>query len=223
MIKAVLFDVIGTTINENDPDTINKCFQKAFTDNGFNVSLDTVRKNRGKSKLEIIETILKLSGGDFSITETISHDFRDNVKASIGNFVLKPGAIEILEYLRANKIKTGLGSGLTRDLFDDILKNAGLSEKLFDYIGIASELGFSRPHPSMIFDMMNKLGISGGDEFLKIGDTEVDILEGKNAGVRTAVLLSGTQSRESLEKSKPDHFLNELLEIKEIISPNPRL
>jgi phosphoglycolate phosphatase-like HAD superfamily hydrolase len=217
MIKAVLFDVIGTTINENDPDTINKCFQKAFTDNGFSVTLDTVRKNRGKSKLEIIETILKLSGGDLSISETISNDFRDNVKANIGNFVMKPGAVEILEYLRANGIKTGLGSGLTRDLFDDILKNAGLSEKLFDYIGIASELGFSRPNPAMINDMISKLSIAGSREFLKVGDTEVDILEGKNAGVITAILLSGTQSRESLEKSKPDYFLNELLEIKEIV------
>lgn len=217
MIKAVLFDVIGTTINENDPDAINKCFQKAFIDNGFSVTLDTVRENRGKSKIEIIETILKLSGGDLSNTETISNDFRGNVKASLGNFVLKPGAIEILEYLRAGNVKTGLGSGLTRDLFDDILKNAGLSEKLFDYIGIAGEIGFSRPNPGMIHDMISKLGISGGDEFLKVGDTEVDILEGKNAGVKTAVLLSGTQSRESLEKIKPDHFLNELMELKEVL------
>lgn len=52
---------------------------------------------------------------------------------------------------------------------------------------------------------------------LKVGDTFVDIQEGKNAGVFTAGVLSGTQSREILEEIKPDYIFADINEISAIV------
>ena len=42
-IQAVLFDIIGTTIKEKNPDTINHCFEKAFLNYGVEVNIDFLK------------------------------------------------------------------------------------------------------------------------------------------------------------------------------------
>lgn len=64
---------------------------------------------------------------------------------------------------------------------------------------------------------MEKLMIKDKEKVLKIGDTVIDIQEGKNAGVITAGVLTGTQKRDELEKFKPDYIFNDITEIKSII------
>ena len=54
------------------------------------------------------------------------------------------------------------------------------------------------------------------DETLMIGDgLQVDILAGRNAGTHTMLVLSGSSSREDLEKSpiKPDHVYEDLADL----------
>ena len=92
-----------------------------------------------------------------------------------------------------------------------------MDKKLFDYIGISSEIGKSRPHPDMIFDLMHKLTIVNPAEVLKVGDTVADIQEGKNAKITTAAILAGTQTKGELVKEKPDFIINNLSEIQNII------
>jgi len=41
--------------------------------------------------------------------------------------------------------------------------------------------------------------------------------EGKNGGVKTVGILSGTQPKALLEKGNPDFLINEIIEITEII------
>jgi len=217
-LKAVLFDLIGTTVKEKDPDAMNNCFVKSFTDNGFNVSIDTVKANRGRSKLEIIDAVLKHSGIEHRHRDKINASFKINFALTVDNFEANDGINELLLFLKNNKIKTGLGTGLSRDLFNKVLSNLNWDNKIYDYISTAEEAGGSRPHPAMINDMMNKLKLRGPGGFLKVGDTIADIREGKNAGVKTAIILSGTQSKEKLIHENPDYILNSLNEITEIIN-----
>ncbi len=69
----------------------------------------------------------------------------------------------------------------------------------------------------MIQEMMRLLNITDGKMVLKVGDTVSDIEEGKNAGVNTAVILSGTQPEEQLRAARPDFVIDRLSEIKLII------
>ena len=215
--KAVLFDLIGTTVKENDPDTINNCFLKAFRDNNVIADKDLFISNRGKDKMEIIRLML-IDSRENNIADSIYNSFNKNVENNLNNFSAAADAIQVFSYLRRQSIKIGLGTGLSRDLFEKILSHLTWDKELFDYIGIASEIGKSRPHPAMVLDMMHKCNIANPQELLKIGDTVADIQEGKNANVKTAVLLAGTQPAQELINEKPDFIFNDLIEIQNILS-----
>ena len=215
--KAVLFDVIGITVREKDSNTINNCFLKAFTDNNVSADIDLFKENRGKEKLEIIKMILNSTKQDITLAPIVYNSFTTNVENSIENFSAADDAEEIFAYLTQRSIKIGLGTGLSRNLFEKILAQLKWDKKLFDYIGISSEIGKSRPHPDMIFDLMHKLTIVNPAEVLKVGDTVADIQEGKNAKITTAAILAGTQTKDELVKEKPDFIINNLSEIQNII------
>ena len=215
--KAVLFDVIGTTVKEKDPETINNCFLKAFADNNVSADIQFFKANRGKDKLELIHLILNCTHQDISLADTIYNSFTINVKNKIENFSRAQDADAIFNFLKQRSIKIGLGTGLSRDLFEKILTQVKWDKKLFDYIGISTEIGKGRPHPDMIFDFMHALKIVNPAEVLKVGDTVADIQEGKNANVITAAILAGTQTKDELMKEDPDFIINSLSEIQVII------
>jgi phosphoglycolate phosphatase-like HAD superfamily hydrolase len=50
-----------------------------------------------------------------------------------------------------------------------------------------------------------------------VGDTEADILAGKNHGIFSIGVLSGIRNRERLELNQPDHIVNNLAEAVEFI------
>lgn len=50
MIKAILFDFIGTTVKEAYNDVINQCFANAFSDHKIHVDSLFFTKNRGLDK-----------------------------------------------------------------------------------------------------------------------------------------------------------------------------
>lgn len=80
--------------------------------------------------------------------------------------------------------------------------------------GVAPEV-VGKPEPMLLNEAMHLLGSQPG-ETVMIGDgLQVDILAGQNAGTHTLLLLSGSTSREDLEKSslKPDHVYEDLADL----------
>lgn len=217
MIHSVLFDLIGTTVKE-EKDTILMSFSKAFQDHVGYIDINELTKNRGKDKKLIIAHLLSHHNYSLSFIQPIFNSFNSYVANSLYNFYEMDSAAEIFSFLKGKKIKTGIGTGLSRNLFDKIYNYLGWAKYDFDYVGISDEIAKSRPAPDMIFAMMTKTGMNDLKGFLKVGDTAADIQEGKNAGVITAVLLSGSQDKKDLINESPDFILNSLSEIKQIIA-----
>jgi phosphoglycolate phosphatase-like HAD superfamily hydrolase len=219
-LKAILFDFIGTLVVEKDSHVIHDCFQDAFKENGIALDPKIMRANRGKDKGEMIDILLANSANRESAKQRIYDSFALNIQKNVHRFAVNKGVSELILFLKTEDVKIGLGTGLPRSLFDTILLGLKVNTHPFDYVGIAEELGKGRPHPAMIIDMMERLDIKSGSEFLKLGDTVADIQEGKNAGVLTAAILSGTQTREELEREQPDFLLEVLTDLIPIIK-NP--
>ncbi len=77
--------------------------------------------------------------------------------------------------------------------------------------GVTPEV-VGKPEPMLLQEAMHSLGSQPG-ETVMVGDgLQVDILAGQNAGTHTLLVLSGSSSREDLEKSsiKPDHVYENL-------------
>ena len=83
--------------------------------------------------------------------------------------------------------------------------------KFFDVIVTKDDVRMTKPHPEPILQAAKKLGCKP-NEILYIGDSEVDIVAGKAAGVMTAMFKPLT--KESFEpQTTPDYVLNKLEEI----------
>jgi HAD superfamily hydrolase (TIGR01549 family) len=214
---AVLFDFMGTTAAEKDPTMIHQCFIKAFRSHGVDVPDEIIKANRGRDKKEIVATVLQHHQQSQEAGAAILEAFNTLLKKNLDNFTANPETRPTVQFLKEKNIIRGLGTGFPRDVFDLIFDHLGWHDIGFDYTGIAEEIGQGRPHPGMIFDMMKKFQLPK-EQFLKVGDTIADIQEGKNAGVKTVAILSGTQDENELIKQQPDFIIRQLSELKAIIT-----
>lgn len=215
-VTAVLFDFMGTTAIEKKPELIHRCFIKAFEGHDVHVADEMIRMNRGKDKKEMIATILGHYQKRKELGPFIFDSFNRSLIDNLDNFHENEGVREAIQFLKSKDIIVGLGTGFPRDIFELIFYHLGWEDFGFDYIGIAEEIGKGRPHPDMIVDMMEKFSLQKA-QFLKVGDTIADIMEGKNAGVKTVAILSGTQGEKEIRNYQPDFVINKLVELKDII------
>ena len=87
-----------------------------------------------------------------------------------------------------------------------------------DEIVTASDVLHTRPFPDMIFFAMESLGIYDGKLVMKVGDSQIDIEEGKNAGCAVTVgVTTGANTRDQLVAAKPDFVIDQLSEILNVL------
>ena len=71
----------------------------------------------------------------------------------------------------------------------------------------------------MIHAAMKSCGVQSPERVVKIGDTKVDVEEGKNAKTWTVSVLTGTQPREKLESAGPDFIIESVAELTNLLKP----
>jgi phosphonatase-like hydrolase len=130
-----------------------------------------------------------------------------------------PDAEDVLLLLKEKGIRIALNTGFTRVIADTILSRLQWKEKglVDDYIA-SDEVEEGRPRPYMIQALMKRAGIEDPKEVIKIGDTEVDVNEGINAGCSMVVAVTtGAFTRDQLEPHAPDYIINRLSELPPLI------
>jgi phosphoglycolate phosphatase-like HAD superfamily hydrolase len=66
----------------------------------------------------------------------------------------------------------------------------------------------------MIQLAMEVFDLSNATEVVKVGDSIIDIEEGKNAGCKLSVgITTGAHTREQLKTANPDYIIDDLLEL----------
>lgn len=165
-----------------------------------------------------------------------------------GNYVTKlkdfhfiPGALEALRRLTENGFtvfvvsnQAGVGRGvysqakldhITRRMIETVERSGGRIKKVY-YCTHTSQAGCDCRKPA-IGSIRAALGsvkktLSHASKAYFIGDTEVDIAAGKNAGCRTIFVLSGMNDRNALRawRVQPDHVVKDLLAATDIVLKN---
>ena len=215
-IRAVLFDMIGTTVLERDPTFVTSCFVHAFHQNDVTIDETQVRSIRGMDKRQAIALILKVNGKPENIGSGIFKSFKDKIRQGISNFEQHPELDDVIHYLRGKEIKIGVASGLPEEIFQMVFGSFGWDRYHFDYYNVYANFTEGRPHPALIMDMCERLEVRPVN-LLKVGDTVSDVAEGKNAGANTAVVLAGTQPEFVLRNAGAHHILNSLRDILHVI------
>ena len=84
------------------------------------------------------------------------------------------------------------------------LEILGFTE-IFDVVFTGNDVTNSKPDPEALFQILKILNLKN-EEVIFIGDSHLDIMAGKSAGIKTAGALWGTVESEKLINAKPDYL-----------------
>ncbi|MEQ1796789.1 MAG: HAD-IA family hydrolase [Lacibacter sp.] len=219
--SLVVFDIAGTTVR--DKGNIAEAFIDAFKQHGVVVPIEEVNKVMGWRKKDAIIILLDQFTPD---NETYSDELIDQIHDTfIQNMIsfyendedLQPldYAEELFQQLRANNIKVALNTGFTKDITDVILRKLNWKEgQMIDFVVCSDEVPEGRPYPYMIQELMKRSKISDAKQVVKVGDTEVDVQEGRNADCGLVIgITTGAYSKELLAQYQPDQVIDHLSEL----------
>jgi len=222
-IQCVVFDMAGTTVNEDN--IVYKTLQAAL--NHFNVPVDlnhVLLYGAGKEKFQAIKDII--SNSPYTLDETGQLEafnyFLAQLDIAYLNFDVTPmpGAEQVFAALKQSGIKVVLNTGYNRATAENLLGKLGWAEEQqIDLLVTASDVLHNRPMPDMIFYAKDKLHIEDVKHMVKIGDSCIDIEEGKNAGCLLNIgITTGAQTEIQLMEAKPDYIVHSLTALLEILA-----
>lgn len=116
-------------------------------------------------------------------------------------------AFPLIQQLSEQDYFLGVATGKSRKGLDKVLVSTQL-EPFFHATRCADEC-FSKPHPQMIEELMDYLGVQPKDT-LMIGDTEFDLLMAHNAGADSLAIAHGAHSIETLQACEPQAIVSDL-------------
>ncbi|CAG5005351.1 Phosphonoacetaldehyde hydrolase [Dyadobacter sp. CECT 9275] len=222
-IELVVFDMAGTTVR--DKNYVGIAFQQAMESFGYSIGIEQINPIMGYEKPLAIKMMLEEREPDRDkITDSLVGDIHAEFVSSMIRFYETTAEIgplphveETFETLKQEGIKIALNTGFSRDIADVIVKRLAWKDKI-DLLVASDEVPKGRPYPFMIEKIMKELSITTADKVAKVGDTEVDINEGINAGCAYVIgVTTGAFTRAELLPYKPTHVVDDISEILDII------
>jgi phosphonatase-like hydrolase len=232
-IQLVVFDIAGTTVR--DKGNVAEAFISAFKDYGITLPVAEVKKVMGFRKMDAVVLLLeKFAPGKFAPGKGGQEDADELADRIHTRFIDKmiefymndetlaplPHAESVFRALKKQGIKVALNTGFTRSITDTILHRLRWDDRspLIDQVICSDEVPRGRPYADMIDVLMDDLGVDSAAHILKVGDTEVDVEEGRNAACGKVVsVTTGAYTREQLQSYGPDFIIDDLRELLPII------
>lgn len=222
MIRLVVFDMAGTTVDEQN--VVYKTVCAAINDAGYDFSLEQVLEyGAGKEKKQAIRDVLALDGRRHSDEEVdrIFEDFKARLEQAYAELDVceQPGASEVFRKLREANIKVALNTGYDKATAKSLVSKIGWQvNKDIDALITAGHVEKGRPEPDMIVKAMAETGVHSAQQVAKIGDSQIDIHEGQNAGCGlTFGVTTGAQTAELLRAANPSHVVDNLSEMLDVV------
>ncbi|NNG67852.1 HAD family hydrolase [Caldanaerobacter subterraneus] len=208
-VKAVIFDLDGTLIDSKKDIVIaaNRAFSEfnlptlpeeilaSFIGNGAEA---VIKGGLGEKNMHLFDRV-------FSRFEKIYGESCTNYTS------LFPGVRETLNFLKERKINIGIATLKRRILTEKILQHFRI-EKYFSAVLCLEDVKNIKPHSEIIEKLLQKIN-NVPEETLYIGDSEVDVLCGKNARVYTCAVTYGTGDLQFIVALQPDFIITDLTKL----------
>lgn len=223
IVELVVFDMAGTTVDEDN--IVYKTLHRALLDQGVTTDLNTVLLHgAGKEKLQAARDVIEAVLGQPNETLALAafSQFKVMLDHAYATEPIReqPNASQVFEFLKSKNIKVALNTGYNRPVTDHLLNRLGWNNTpLIDAVVCADDVQRGRPYPDMIELAMYRCGVTDPKKVAKIGDSAIDIEEGKNAGCGlTFGITTGAQLREQLLLATPNAILSNLAELQDWIT-----
>jgi phosphoglycolate phosphatase len=130
---------------------------------------------------------------------------------------LYAGAQQTLDELRAADYLLAVATGKNRNGLNRVLESSGL-RPYFHATRTADETQ-SKPHPAMLLELMDELGVEPG-RVLMIGDTTHDLQLALNAGVDALGMTHGAHTEAALRKLQPLGLVDDFVALRAWLREN---
>lgn len=200
-MKACIFDLDGTltdtlesltySVNETlkemelSPITDKEC--ESFVGNGAKVLMECSLRAAGEENLDRLNEAMERYGRIFDANCTYHVTSYDGVEEMLGR-------------LKESGIRLGVLSNKPHQQTVKVVREI-FGEDIFDCVQGQQETVARKPDPAGVFRLMEKMQVTE-EECLYVGDSEVDIRTGRNAGVKTVSVTWGFRTREELEAAE---------------------
>ena len=206
MKKLVIFDLDGTLFDTTR--AMQACGNFALAKLGYpGFAREDYARFSGVAYMEFVRAILRAAGADADrladrfwalyLEKNAALDFDANVPYD--------GIPETLFALKEKGIALAVLSNKDQATCEEVVRKA-FGEGVFSVIRADTGASPVKPDPAGLFDILRETGTSAADA-LYVGDTQVDVQTGKNAGVEAAAVLWGYRDRETLEKEAPAYLI----------------
>jgi len=234
-IRSIMLDWAGTSVDHGSMAPV-LALQTLFAKHRITLSTEDARRGMGLLKRDHIGAILALGNireewnsitdqepGEAEVN-TLFEEFGPLQMEIIAlHSQLIPGVAQVVKSWQGCGIRIGSTTGYTRKMLAPVLAQAAQQGFQPDASVCPDEVGAGRPAPWMLMKNAQLLDVYPPTTCVKIGDTVVDIEEGRNAGMWTIGLtrtgnLVGLDSEQwaqlpaATKKAQLDHAKKILLE-----------
>lgn len=209
--KTGIFDLDGTLIDAYV--SVAETFNHALKMLGYPpVSLETVKRAVGGGDRSLASMFVNPEHVDELI-----RIYRDNhIRFLSGNARLLNGCEGLLSFLKQRGLRLGVATNRARFSVRALLEELKIC-RYFDIICTADDVRNPKPDPGMIIKIMDEFK-SGREEVFYAGDMDIDFFAGKNAGVDTYILTTGSTPRKTLEEIAGINLFDNLGSLKDYLS-----
>jgi len=204
MTKLIIFDVDGTLVDAYRAIERSLCHTMKKLGYGRCASLAVVRRSIGHGDRNFVRRFMD----DESVEKGLAIYRRHHRSALMAYSRAMPGARRVLATLRKRGYRLAVASNRPKNFTLILLRHLKL-DRSFDMIVCARDARDFKPKPALLLRIMRRLG-ARRDQTLYIGDMAVDVLAGRNAGVRTIAVTGGSSSLSELRSAKPFKVISKI-------------
>ena len=212
MKKAVIFDLDGTLADTLE--SLQYCSNYAIGTCGFpEIPLEKYKLFVGDGAATQIKRCLAYSGdveGEYFEKAFFRYQifFKEHCMHNVKPY---EGIPETLEELKKAGVKIAVFSNKPHERTVDVIESL-FGKGYFDEILGQMDERPKKPHPDGVFYLAEKMGIALED-IAYVGDTNTDMITGKEAGVWTIGVIWGFRDRAELEKFHADVIIEKPADI----------
>ncbi|MDD5612572.1 MAG: HAD-IA family hydrolase [Gallionella sp.] len=204
----IVFDWDGTVMDSTA--VISSSIQAACRDLGLPVPSDEAARHVIGLGLE---DVLRHAVPDApeAMDGPLVERYRHHFLAQDMAIPLFEGARETIIELYEGGFSLGVATGKSRAGLERVMESTGM--KRYFHATRTADQTFSKPHPAMLFELMDELEASA-ERTLMVGDTTHDLLLAQNAGVDALAVGFGAHPPEQLLELRPLALLDDFAQLR---------
>jgi HAD superfamily hydrolase (TIGR01662 family) len=211
-----MFDLDGTLVDSMD------CYHAVFLDAFGQMGLPVVDKpelmalmRRGRN---ILDVLIPDDWPDRdNTTENCRTLFRDLwEERSMTDIVLHAEVEPTLRMLQDRGLTLGLATAARGKWIQHVLERHDVA-RCFGAVVTHADVVARKPAPDLLLECLSRLG-STSERSMYVGDSPIDIIAAKAAGVRSVGVLSGASDRAALEEEGPELILEHVGELPAVLN-----